>query len=212
VSADLVAGHFARWLTFGSGCSFAASFATGEQKRIAFSTFLGAAQDSVAEYVAGHFSAAAEQEMAAVAIFPAIRSEEQVIEFLRGLRDDDRWRCKKRVRSDASETLLVGLDWRTECGAWSQTIGFAPLLAMPVTRRAPYVAVGAWPGKPRKQGADTVGFIDMPSRLPRDKRNRGLAISKARRDELMGAEAQAVDWHQVTFCFSPDQRARLDWL
>lgn len=41
-------------------------------------------------------------------------------------------------------------------------MGLAPLLTMPITRRAPFVALAAWTGPPRKPTAKFVGFIDMP--------------------------------------------------
>lgn len=71
------------------------------------------------------------------------------------------WR--KHARRGAG---LVGLHFTTADGERSSVMGFAPLGCMPVTRRAPYVAIAVWSGSKvnvHKQTAGTkIGFIDGP--------------------------------------------------
>jgi hypothetical protein len=41
---------------------------------------------------------------------------------------------------------MVGMEWRIREGLSSAPMGLAPFATMPVTRRAPYVCIAAWPG------------------------------------------------------------------
>jgi hypothetical protein len=80
---------------------------------------------------------------------------------------------------------IAGVHWRTKAGAMSSVIGFAPLRSMPITRRAPYVAMTVWPGARSNQFArapvsDTLGIVDSAHGLTKDeydarwKKTRGL--------------------------------------
>lgn len=153
--------------------------------------------------VTEQFRVAARQSWAAVAVFPDVRAEAQLIELLNLLKGAERWRCRRVASSMPG--LLVGVEWKTDHGPWSQTMGFAPLLTMPVTRRAPYVGIAAWPGPPRKAGLEYVGFIDMRSGFEKEQHALALAKTKEQTSKLLGAEAQAVDWHQVSFSLALDK-------
>jgi hypothetical protein len=213
VSSDPIADHFAHWLKFGSGCSFAARFAQGKEQRISFATNVGSVDAAALEYLNEHFRGAANTEQTAVAIFPALQTEGEVIHLLQVLTSNVRWRVR-RVESPSFGAALVGLEWQTDFGPWAQAMGFAPLLTMPTTRRAPYVAIAAWPGRARRRKVESpnVGFGDMPSHLAADVHQRLLNKSAERTAQLFGSTFGGPNWREIAFSFDPTQRDRLAWL
>src|SRR5262245_27207188 len=83
--------------------------------------------------------------LSAVVVFPFVTSEAGIVEVLSALRTGSpRW--KVRNRGGPTGVVHVAVEWSTASGDVSDTMGFAPLLSMPVPRRAPYFAIGAWPG------------------------------------------------------------------
>lgn len=150
-----VTGHFERWLRAGmTGCSYAQRLA-----RMPGGTAIHSitAADFVDD-VGSIFDACGAQHRAAIIVFPQVRDEAGLVALLHGLaRDSPRWRLRSR---EAEGTVHLGLDWITAAGDVSDTMGFAPFASMPVPRRAPYVAIGAWPG-----GRDNP-FRDTPPTPP----------------------------------------------
>ena len=108
-----------------------------------------------------------------VVILPRLRTPEEVSALLVVVGRAPRWTCKPVAwkKHGRPDDVLVGVSWRTaveEEGLrlGSSVIGFAPIGSMPVTRRAPYVALAVWPGGrdnefARSKGGE-VGFIDVP--------------------------------------------------
>jgi hypothetical protein len=70
-----------------------------------------------------------------VAIFPTIKTEEDLVEQLKLLAAGKRW-VVRRVAVDGltTEDLLIGLQWTTATGFVSLPMGFGPFVTMPATR------------------------------------------------------------------------------
>jgi hypothetical protein len=169
-SEDRHADHFREWLRHGmSGCWFARRLASqgSTNPRVAYWTRLGPllrsdvpALDALLDQSAtrGHFF---------VALFPYARSAEDIAQLVRTLARSERWKCRRvEWRKHArNECVLVGITWQTREGLPTSVMGFAPLGAMPVTRRAPIVALALWPGphaNPFRQDkrGPVIGFVD----------------------------------------------------
>ncbi len=163
--ADAVRDNFRRSLRDGSGCSFATALAYGG--RVAFEvhdeTPTGEVDDALDAYAAA--------DLVVVLLLPFVTSERVLVEVLTGLRSSSpRWRLRKRTHTP--EVVHVAVEWTTSEGLIDDTMGFAPLLTMPVPRRSPYVAIVLWPGgqenplrgvrpTPPAQ-AGRVSFLDVP--------------------------------------------------
>jgi len=136
--------HLRLWLAEGmTGCQFAKLIAQ-RRERIVTSTFAGLTKE---EDVSRTFEAGTAARLPAIAIFTGIRTEEQLVEQLRILSRGTRWRITSE-RPDGLETddVMVGMTWQVREGLVSSPMGLAPFGTMPVTRRAPYVCIAAWPG------------------------------------------------------------------
>src|SRR6185436_15540233 len=82
-----------------------------------------------------------------IAVFPAIRTEGQLIDQLRLLETGDRWELSREVVTGlVTDDVLVGIRWTTSTHLVSLPMGFGPFATMPATRRAPYVCLATWPG------------------------------------------------------------------
>lgn len=128
---------------------------------------------------------------ACVLMFPSIREEENIVTLVRRLEASERWRCAWKMQS---QTRDLNLEWLTEEGKWSSCMGFAPLLTMPPTRRAPYVAIALWPGKARDPDQSSVDFKHIPSPIDDDDK-RKAALDRVRADvrELVGDTDELYD-------------------
>ena len=72
------------------------------------------------------------------------------------MRWSNSWECLREVHAgDSLENsrkgftgdVMVGIEWQIREGLVSSPMGFAPFGTMPVTRRAPYACIAAWPGE-----------------------------------------------------------------
>lgn len=80
-------------------------------------------------------------------IAPEARTGNDIARLVKTLRSSLRWHASAAV-APGSRTNCVALDIRWKIGTGvgaSSVVGFAPLGCMPVTRRAPYVALALWP-------------------------------------------------------------------
>lgn len=176
--ADVVVEIMRKYLRNGpTGCGFAADYAKATEAivwGVWSGTPLSVPPPSVPlhETLAAFFTSVARMHRPGIAVFPEIRTAEDIVELLVGLAGKSGWSLsreewKKYPRSDE----LVGLWWQTPAGQRTSMMGFAPLGSMPVTRRAPFVAVAAWTGpqlNPQKTKkmkvpgpSNEVGFVDM---------------------------------------------------
>jgi hypothetical protein len=163
--ADAVRDNFRRSLRDGSGCSFAAALAYGG--RVAFEVH----DETPTVEVDDALDAYAAANLVVVLLLPFVTSERVLVEVLTGLRNSSpRWRLRKGTHT--TEAVHLAVEWTTSQGLIDDTMGFAPLLTMPVPRRSPYVAIALWPGgqqnplrgvrpTPPAQ-AGRVSFLDVP--------------------------------------------------
>jgi len=168
--------HFRNWLARDmTGCAFAAKFARSRRNaesvaRYAF--YLGLelpTGSSHLEDIATTIDAAARDDQVAVLLFPKLRTEEEIAQLILALARGDRWSASIGAWKNPAKHgpgVPISLRWRTPEPRTMQTIGFASLLTMPATRRAPYVAVAVWGGSHRNRfkqtaGGDEIGIIDV---------------------------------------------------
>lgn len=149
-----------------SGCHFASS-ATGEG-RVNYAHQLADLTEADVLQLDTFVDEAAEKANFAVILFPRVRTPRGVGRLLKTFATGDRWQIervpwRKHARDGAG---LVGLYFRTKEGLRSSVMGFAPIGCMPVTRRAPYVALAVWAGgklnEHKRSPEGMVGFIDAP--------------------------------------------------
>jgi hypothetical protein len=137
--------HFRLWLRAGlSGCQFAKTIAR-KSKNIALITH-DVPDPPEPERLNSFFDDCARSERAAFVLFPSIRFERELLPVLYQLGCDPRWEVRDHSTYEPYSNILYGLEWKTAGGDVTDTMGFGPFGAMPVSRRAPYVALAAWPG------------------------------------------------------------------
>ena len=108
-------------------------------------------------------------------LFPHIRSAAGLVRMLEVLDGSQRWTVervpwRKYERRDA---VLVGVHWANDAGNRMSVMGFAPLMTMPATRRAPYPALAIWGGghdnvarnRQRAPRGVNVGIVNVPTGL-----------------------------------------------
>lgn len=197
--------HFRKWLRIGTGCGFAASLAS--EGRIAYE-----AHDEMppVDELDTSLDVYATAERSTIFIFPFVTNEQGLVTVLNALhRGSKRWRIVDRGTGTAGQ-LLVGLDWVTAGNDVSAAMGFAPLPSMPVPRRAPYFAIGAWAGHrcnpergtpptPRAKPG-TVSFLDARHELDHDAYDAMWKTTEATVADLMIFPADdAGAYRQVAF-------------
>ena len=188
MSAD---DHLRQWLAKGmTGCQFASLIAQ-QRDRIFTAAFAGLAPEV---NVTRLFELGAEAHVPAIAIFLGIRTERELAEQLRILSAGERWKItEERPEGLATDDVLIGMEWTIRPGLASSPMGLAPFATMPVTRRAPYVCIAAWPGgheNPHWTRYDerVVHFLDTDLsklRLTRPKYQSLTAASKDATRELL---------------------------
>jgi hypothetical protein len=186
--ADAIVNNFRRSLRDGSGCLYAAALASGG--RVAFEVHdeppTSAVDDSLDAYAA--------LDLVAVLLLPFVTSERVLVEALTGLRNSS-WRWRLRAGKRTAEVVHVAVEWTTSEKLIDDTMGFAPLLSMPVPRRSPYAAIALWPGgqqnplrgirptPPTTPGR--VSFLDVPHGLDEETNARMWKTTEEKVAELM---------------------------
>jgi hypothetical protein len=90
------------------------------------------------------------------ALFPEIKTAEQIARLIRALCETPNWRCFEIIADwpHPAGALLVGLRWYLPDGRhMNYVLGFADLPQMPRTRRAPYTALVLRTGPPGRAPA-----------------------------------------------------------
>lgn len=216
------AEHFIKWLARGfTGCQFAAYLAGENRKarardRILCATFLEDVTPDALADIERIIDTSAAAGQIALFLFPRLREAADVVRLLALLARHERWRCSP-VDWGASKRdgyALLGLDWITGSGATSSAMGFAPLGSMPVTRRAPYVAIALWAGghenqhKPSKR--PDVGFVDFPVPMEEPEHTAVWNETKNEVRRLLSDPAEdAALLRRVAFCLPEDVAAAL---
>jgi hypothetical protein len=206
-TADDFFHHFRTWLRGGlTGCSFASSLA-GARLRIASWQVSSVPSEDDLEGIGAFIDRTAARRQIALLMFPRLRTAVDVARTIHALSKDKRWTCKRvEWRNHAREdSVLIGMNWSTPGGLISSAMGFAPLGTMPVTRRAPYVAIALWAGgheNPHfKNETQFVGLPDFPTDFAEDKHK--STWDATRRDvRLLFADPpeDALRLREVAFC------------
>lgn len=218
--AEVVVGVMRKYLIHGpTGCGFAAIYAA-TPGAIQWGVWSGTASSaSPHAALSALFTSAAKLERPGIAVFPGLRTAEDIAELLAELAGKPGWWLssaswgKKYPRTDA----LVSLWWRTPGGLRTSVMGFAPLGSMPVTRRAPFVALAAWTGpklNPQKSSKmkadppDEVGFVDMRILNP-ETHDSTWDTTRTRVQELKALTQEGAALPAVAFCLPSSCASRL---
>jgi len=206
--------QFGRWLAHGfTGCKFAPTFVKGN---LLFAVF-----DQLAEpqEIDAAFDLGAGERMPTIALFPRIRTEDGLVQQLHRLAEGKRWRVSPQApKGLTTDDFLVGIEWTTSTGLTSMPMGFAPLCTMPVTRRAPYVALGTWPGAHanphthrRPPSPQVVDFLDAALPLPLSREEFDALWVRSTKDttDLLGEVLdKASNYRSVAFRLSKEAKSR----
>jgi hypothetical protein len=195
----LCEGHFRDWLHSGlTGCRFASTFATEKPVRIDFYSPLGPIDH---EQIAAFIDGTASREITAVLLFPALRTARDTVNVLSVLTRGARWRLT-RARWPKGyrkpDSIALGLEWRTKTGEVSDAMGLAYHGTMPVTRRAPYLAIVVWGGShlnPYLKAGARVGVASAPTGLDKSAHRKLMQVSDARVRALLAVPpAEDAAW------------------
>ncbi len=205
--AETIRDNFRRSLRDGSGCSFASALV--QKGRVAFEVHdeppTGEVDDALDAYAAS--------DLVVVLLLPFIASERELVEVLIGLRSNSsRWRLRKGKHT--ADAVHVALEWTTAENLVDDTMGFAPLLTMPVPRRNPYVAIALWPGGQQnplrgipptpRANAGRVSFLDVPHGFDAETNASMWKTTEEKVAELMTLPAdRPSSYRRSAFVFSP---------
>jgi hypothetical protein len=191
--------HLGLWLRSSlTGCHFATSFSSTKPLKLDYYTPISDAVDLGA--IAGFIDGTAANQVVAVVLFPSVRTAADLARMLATLCQDSRWGVaestwpKGRERPDST---ALSLTWKTPNGEVSDAMGVAPLGTMPVTRRAPYVAIVLWGGphlNPHIKKTDRIGVASAPTGLDKAEHSRLMRITDDRVGELLREPAEDPVW------------------
>lgn len=169
--AAIVSGTMRGFLAHLARCRFAPHY-VGDRPVRATPVTLVLAGPPVEEDVAlldDAMIAAAEDQALAILVFPELRTGDDIAKLINVLARAERWQVTLPARGEHPfDDTLVGIWWTTPAGDITSVMGLAPLGEMPVTRRAPHVALVAWGGShsnehtPPKRREGEVGLTSMP--------------------------------------------------
>ncbi|MBK8942891.1 MAG: hypothetical protein IPM79_36160 [Polyangiaceae bacterium] len=162
--------HLRRWLSGRqTGCYFAARLAA--KGRGASTIVIESADDRAGPEVEGAIDGAAAIMKPLLVLFPRMRTPADVAQHLVLLASRPRWSLRRLAwrKIDRPGDVPLSLLFKTHDGLTFAALGLAPLGSMPVTRRAPYVAMAFWGGgheNLHRPGAGVeVGLPDIPTGL-----------------------------------------------
>lgn len=203
-----------------SGCYFANMIAADSSRVVWLERLEDLAVGEVSSLESTIDGAAVLGQVVVVA-FPRARATRDAATLLRTLVTSTRWSVAGVPWATAPRDgcTLVGLTYKTSSGDISSVMGLGPFGEMPVTRRAPYMAIALWAGgrkNPRnphpREGE--VGFLDAP--LPpgfeadKDMFDKQWAKSREKVGKLLREplEARRI-LPQVAFCLPTTEVAEL---
>ncbi|MBU8900955.1 hypothetical protein KRR26_35700 [Corallococcus sp. M34] len=209
--ADSVVNVMRQYLRSGTtGCLFAAAYAAAKDA-IQWGVWSGTSpSESLHAGLSGFFTSAAQILRPGIAVFPEIRTADDLVGLLVGLAGKTGWSLSRDSwRKYARDDELVSLWWRTPAGLRTSVMGFAPLGSMPVTRRAPFLAIAAWAGpklNPQKSTkmktpdpSDEVGFVDLRPLQP-EAYEKMWDATRQRVKELTALPQEGAARPSVAFC------------
>lgn len=159
--------------------------------------------------------------LATVAVFPWVRVEDDIVEIVSRLAEADsgRWECRLSKAKLPRACTPIGIGYRTRSGFLSDTMGFAPLLTMPATRRAPVVALAAWAGgrdngrapPPEKRRPEALSFVDMAHGLADEKYDEVYSDTvKWANERFADPDDSPSKYYRITYCLSAGALVRLE--
>jgi hypothetical protein len=143
--AEGAAGDYFRLLLRAgmTGCQFAKKLAA-MQGRMAVETHPAVPDAALLDRILDEHASA---NRSVIVVLPSIRDPASLVAVLNTLcTTSPRWRIRRRKVTSPAGDVCLGLEWTTYEGNVSDLMGFAPFPTMPIPRRAPYVAIAAWPG------------------------------------------------------------------
>jgi hypothetical protein len=149
---------------------------------------------------------AGERGLACMIFYPRLEREEHLVDILHQFCSNARWRGEILTNAPV-DGPAIRVDWHTAEGKWSNCLGTAPLLSMPVPRRSPYVALTLWPGPAPSKARDRsrLGITDIPSPCTtRAQHDKLLATTKDDVARVFGSETKP--WRDITFCLDARYR------
>ncbi len=201
--------YLRRWLGSGlTGCSFAKSFAR-RAGHVSFFTWVDEPSDELLGNLDPFLERSRGERTFPFVLLPRIRTARQIVSLLALLRTSERWEITVAEWPSGSATrsdVAVGLLWKNPNGFRAAVMGFAPMGSMPVTRRAPYVALALWPGDQEnphfdKSPTGLVSFADANTGLAKDAHDKLWATSAKESRELLRDPFDDVVWmRRVAFC------------
>jgi hypothetical protein len=205
------------WIGSGlTGCSFARKFAR-QGGRVAFLSWVDEPSDELTNNLDPFFEQSRHEGTFPFVLLPRLRDASGIARLIALLTSSRRWEVARIPWTSCSaprSDVAVGLFWRTPNDLRAAAMGFAPLGSMPVTRRAPYVALALWPGDREnpyfdKSPPGNVSFADANTGLTRETHEK-LWETSARdsRDMLRDPFDDVVWMRRVTFCLPEPDVAR----
>lgn len=167
------------------GCLFARGISKHVEPFVSFRID----DESIGDSLTAHFSALAAKAEFGLALFPTVETESQLLTLLNRIAASDRWGMNL-LECDRPD-VLVELLWSNDHGSRANAVGFGPFGCMPLTRRAPVMAIGLWPGAHdnpflEHQGA-TIGLADTRHALSREKYREKLKETEDNFNDLVAA-------------------------
>jgi len=183
-----------------TGCQFAALIGQNRDRLVAASFPERASEEEVSQ-ILDH---GAETRVPAFVLFTGIRSEAELIEQLRILARGPRWTITREYPAGLiTDDVLIGIHWQIRDGLSSSVMGLAPFATMPVTRRAPYVCLAAWPGghdNPHwtRYDQDIVHFLDTDLTALQLTRAKYRSLTRPARRRASSSCATSTTTHATT--------------
>lgn len=205
---QVVEGIFGAWLNAPRlhGCTFAQWAAKNDKIRLA--TFFDRVDERTAKAFAGLVEAARDEQKLALALFPALSDESDVVSLLKTLLSRPSWSWSE---VHVPDRFAIDLRYRDETmDRAASAIGFSPSATMPVTRRAPYVGLGLWTGgycnRNRKRPDEFFGVGDMHHDMSDEEYSGRLKQTRTRVTEVREQLDERGVITGVTFCLSTAAR------
>jgi len=201
--------YLRRWVGSGlTGCSFARSFAK-QAGRVAFLSWVDELSDELLGNLDAFLEQCREEDAFPFLLLPRLRDSSEIVSLISLLKTSERWEVTHTrwpSSAMARPDVAVGLFWKTPTRLRAAAMGFAPLGSMPVTRRAPYVALALWPGDRQnphfdKGAGDTVSFANADTKLDKEAHDKLWNVSARESRAMLKDPFDDVVWlRRVTFC------------
>lgn len=196
-----------------TGCLFATRFAKEPTGRIRPVVLTGALEAThLTEQLEPVLRDAAAHSEAILAVFPDLRTPDDVARLLDSLSRGTAWSCTEiEWKEHPREDMLLSLEWTTPGGHMTSTMGLGPFGTMPLTRRAPYISIALWPGGQenpyRQEPRRRVSLADMPHSLSREVHDSYWHQTEENKGRYLDGQKEGAARPRVSFCLPRDVRS-----